>query len=241
MLALLWFFLRLLPSPFKSTNRLEAENAALRHQVIVLQRKVRDRISAHTALRRAPDITADGIHPQAYIRNTCNITTTPTTTTSGTCVPTTYLVSTPDGATFGNGVSSSPSISEDGLFVSFTSTAANLLAQGPNSNLTGAPEIFERSTCVTTIASTDNTCTPVTMLISTPDGTTPADGASDLVDRVGQAESRLLRDQRSELGRRGRDRLRHPVEHRASLVAVERYPRGGGEVEGAQYRPAEAD
>jgi hypothetical protein len=125
------------------------------------------------------DITADGIHPQAYIRNTCNITTTPTTTSSGTCVPTTYLVSTPDSATFGNGVSSNPSISEDGLFVSFTSTATNLLAQGPNSNLTGAPEIFERSTCVTTIASTDNTCTPVTMLISTPDGTTPADGASD--------------------------------------------------------------
>jgi hypothetical protein len=125
------------------------------------------------------NIAADGIHPQVYIRNTCNITTTPTTTSPGTCVPTTYLVSTPDGATFGNGVSSNPSISEDGLFVSFTSTATNLLAQGPNSNLTGVPEIFERSTCVTTIASTDNTCTPVTMLISTPDGTTPADAASD--------------------------------------------------------------
>jgi WD40-like Beta Propeller Repeat len=123
------------------------------------------------------DITADGITPQVYIRNTCNITTIQTTT-PGTCVPTTYLVSTPDGAAFGNGASSSPSISEDGLFVSFTSTAKNLLGAN-NTSLTGAPEIFERSTCVTTIASTDNTCTPVTMLISTPDGTTPADNASD--------------------------------------------------------------
>jgi hypothetical protein len=123
------------------------------------------------------NITADGITPQVYIRNTCNITTIQTTT-PGTCVPTTYLVSTPDSATFGNGPSSSPSISEDGLFVSFTSTAKNLLGAN-NTSLTGTPEIFERSTCVTTIASTDNTCTPVTMLISTPDGTTPADNPSD--------------------------------------------------------------
>jgi hypothetical protein len=122
-------------------------------------------------------ITADGITPQVYIRDTCNITTTQTTTTSGTCVPTTYLVSTPDGVTFGNRPSSRPSISEDGLFVSFTSTATNLGSTAPNGN--GNSEIFERSTCVTTIGSTDNTCTPVTTLISTNDGTTPGDGASD--------------------------------------------------------------
>jgi hypothetical protein len=40
MIALLCFFLRLLASPFKATSRLEAENATLRHQLIVLQRKV---------------------------------------------------------------------------------------------------------------------------------------------------------------------------------------------------------
>jgi transposase InsO family protein len=34
----------LLASPFKSNSRLEAENAALRHQLIVLQRKVRGRV-----------------------------------------------------------------------------------------------------------------------------------------------------------------------------------------------------
>lgn len=44
MVALLCFVIRLLTSPFKPTSRLEAENAALRHQLIVLQRKVRGRI-----------------------------------------------------------------------------------------------------------------------------------------------------------------------------------------------------
>src|SRR5712692_7119991 len=44
MIALLCFFLALLASPFKSNSRLEAENAALRYQLIVLQRKVRDRV-----------------------------------------------------------------------------------------------------------------------------------------------------------------------------------------------------
>src|SRR3979409_850533 len=44
MIALLCFFLALLASPFKSNIRLEAENAALRQQLIVLQRKVRGRV-----------------------------------------------------------------------------------------------------------------------------------------------------------------------------------------------------
>jgi hypothetical protein len=44
MVALLCFLLRLLVSPFKSTAWLEAENAALRHQLIVLQRKAHRRL-----------------------------------------------------------------------------------------------------------------------------------------------------------------------------------------------------
>ena len=44
MLALLCFFLAVLASPFKSRSRLEAENAALRHQLIVLRRKVPGRV-----------------------------------------------------------------------------------------------------------------------------------------------------------------------------------------------------
>src|SRR6266511_387857 len=44
MLALLCFVLAVLASPFKSRSRLEAENAALRHQLIVLRRKVPGRV-----------------------------------------------------------------------------------------------------------------------------------------------------------------------------------------------------
>ena len=44
MIALFCFFLALLVSPFKPKSRLEAENAALRHQLIVLQRMVRGRV-----------------------------------------------------------------------------------------------------------------------------------------------------------------------------------------------------
>ena len=43
MIALICFVLAVLVSPFKSKSRLEAENAALRHQLIVLRRKMPDR------------------------------------------------------------------------------------------------------------------------------------------------------------------------------------------------------
>jgi hypothetical protein len=43
MVALICIVLAVLASPFKSKSRLEAENAVLRHQLIVLQRKVRGR------------------------------------------------------------------------------------------------------------------------------------------------------------------------------------------------------
>jgi transposase InsO family protein len=43
MSALICFVLAVLASPFKSKSRLEAENAVLRHQLMVLQRKVRSR------------------------------------------------------------------------------------------------------------------------------------------------------------------------------------------------------
>ena len=44
MVMLLCFFLTLFALPFKSKSRLEAENAALRHQLSVLRRKVRGRV-----------------------------------------------------------------------------------------------------------------------------------------------------------------------------------------------------
>ena len=43
MIALVYFVLAALASPFKSKSRLEAENAALRRQLIVLRRRVRGR------------------------------------------------------------------------------------------------------------------------------------------------------------------------------------------------------
>src|SRR5260370_36873949 len=44
MIWLLCFALAALTSPFKSKIRLEAENAAFRHQLIVLRRKLRGRV-----------------------------------------------------------------------------------------------------------------------------------------------------------------------------------------------------
>src|SRR6476469_213468 len=44
MIALFCLCLALFVSPFKSKSRLETENVALRHQLIILRRKVRGRI-----------------------------------------------------------------------------------------------------------------------------------------------------------------------------------------------------
>src|ERR1700674_684710 len=44
MVALLCLVLVILAAPFKSKSRLEAENTALRHQLIVLRRKLRGRV-----------------------------------------------------------------------------------------------------------------------------------------------------------------------------------------------------
>jgi WD40-like Beta Propeller Repeat len=118
------------------------------------------------------NVIADGVTPQVYIRSTCSI----VPPASSSCVPATYLVSTADGTTPGNAASSHPAIANNGLFVAFASSASDLGATAPNPG--GAAEIFERSTCVTTISSSSNTCVPATNLVSTPDGVTPADGAS---------------------------------------------------------------
>jgi Tol biopolymer transport system component len=86
------------------------------------------------------------------------------------CVPSMALISTPDGTTPAGGVNSQPTISYDGRFVAFSSTASNLgVAAG------GIQQIYVRDTC--TGATT--TCTPSTNLVSTPNGTTPANGLSE--------------------------------------------------------------
>jgi hypothetical protein len=50
MIGLLCFVLAVLTSPFKSKLRLEAENAVLRHQLIVLRRRLRGRVRLGTGL-----------------------------------------------------------------------------------------------------------------------------------------------------------------------------------------------
>ena len=51
MIALIRLFLALLAAPFRSKSALEAENAALRHQVVVLRRKQRGRVKLLNADR----------------------------------------------------------------------------------------------------------------------------------------------------------------------------------------------
>jgi hypothetical protein len=55
MIALFCFFLALFASPLKSKSRLEAENAALRHQLIILRREVRS--LAERCIRLAKECT----------------------------------------------------------------------------------------------------------------------------------------------------------------------------------------
>jgi Malectin domain/IPT/TIG domain/WD40-like Beta Propeller Repeat len=116
-------------------------------------------------------VTVDGVTPQVYLRFTCgNVT--PLTQAAGGCVPITYLVSSPDGITPGNGASSNPAIASSGTYVAFASLATNLGPSAPNPS--GLREIFEQFECQLTSTG----CTPAASLISTPDGVTPADAAS---------------------------------------------------------------
>lgn len=112
------------------------------------------------------NVSLDGVTPQVFLADTCS------GVTGTTCAPAVFLISTPDGTTPGNAPSSNPSISDSGLYVSFTSTATNLGATAPNPN--GVSEVFETTTC----AATTGVCKPTTYLTSTPDGVTPSDGAS---------------------------------------------------------------
>ena len=84
----------------------------------------------------------------------------------------TNLVSTPDGVTPADGASAEPAISSDGRFVAFDSTATTLITGvGPTQ------EVYVRDTC--TGAATTPACVPSTHLISTPNGTTPANALSE--------------------------------------------------------------
>jgi hypothetical protein len=64
MVMLLCFFLTLFALPFKSKSRLEAENAALRHQLSVLRRKVRGRVQLTNSDRFNPAVSMVSLSPQ---------------------------------------------------------------------------------------------------------------------------------------------------------------------------------
>jgi type II secretory pathway pseudopilin PulG len=70
MIALLCFVLAVLTTPFKSKSRLEAENAALRHQLIVLRRKVKGRVRLTNTDRWFPSIlqVLTIIRPETLVR-----------------------------------------------------------------------------------------------------------------------------------------------------------------------------
>jgi hypothetical protein len=100
-----------------------------------------------------------------FLHNTCLAVT-------SICTPGTILASASGLQTQTNGASSEPSMDASARFVAFASTATNLI---PGNNLfTGTEEVYFRDTCtgITT------TCTPFTILVSTPDGKTPANADS---------------------------------------------------------------
>ncbi len=62
MIALVWFVLAVLASPFESKRGLEAENAVLRHQLIVLLRKMRVEPGLPTTTAGSSSRCIDGFH-----------------------------------------------------------------------------------------------------------------------------------------------------------------------------------
>ncbi len=85
------------------------------------------------------------------------------------CTISTTLVSTGMGGAAANGDSIAPSISADGRYVTFVSSASNLVASDTNN----AADVFVRDTCAGASG-----CTPSTQLVSATTGGTQANGAS---------------------------------------------------------------
>lgn len=119
------------------------------------------------ATNLASNVTPDGVTPQVYVTDTCS------GVETSECSETTYLVSTPDGFTPANAPSSHPAVSNAGEFVTFTSSASNLGSQAPNPNRT--PNVFIAQPCY----AGQTSCVFSTSLISTPDGVTASNAASD--------------------------------------------------------------
>lgn len=91
-----------------------------------------------------------GGHAQVFVRDTCQ------GAQSG-CTQSTSLISTASDGTTANDDSRSPSISADGRYVAFSSSATNLVSDAPSGR-----QVYVRDTCVGATGS----CTPATVLAS---------------------------------------------------------------------------
>ena len=116
-----------------------------------------------------PAVSADGRyvaysamqndHSEILVRDTC------VGAASG-CQARTLLISASADSSTSNGDSVAPSMSADGRFVAFSSTATNLVTNSASSTLAGR-QIYLRDTCL----GADSSCKPSTQLISTdPEG-----------------------------------------------------------------------
>jgi hypothetical protein len=127
---------------------------------------------AQAVAEETPAVSADGRYvaytamqghyAQIFFRDTC-------TEAVASCQPHTALVSITSDGSAANADSHSPSVSADGRYVAFSSTATNLLATSaasPESAALPGPgrQIYLRDTCTGTPSSS---CTPSTALIST--------------------------------------------------------------------------
>jgi hypothetical protein len=90
-------------------------------------------------------------HAQIFVRDTCQGAT-------GACQARTLLVSAATDGTEGNDDSRSPSMSADGRYMAFSSSATNLLAEAPPGR-----QVYLRDTCLSAQAP----CSPSTQLVST--------------------------------------------------------------------------
>jgi WD40-like Beta Propeller Repeat len=134
-----------------------------------------DSAAAHAALTSTASNLVGGVSippsgRQVYWMPICASTTT-------TCSAGELVSLSADGTSTGNGDSYNPSISPDGRYVAFVSLATTLVS---GLTLDGkTPQVFLRDTCGVVATSTSgSTCTPTTVLISTPDGVTPGNAPS---------------------------------------------------------------
>jgi trimeric autotransporter adhesin len=104
-----------------------------------------------------------------FLRDTCQVIAGPV---AG-CTPTTTLVSATPSGTVGNGPSQDPSISADGRFVAFDSSATNVVSGDTN----GFQDVFVRDTCQTSSGPVAS-CTPSTTLVSVATDGTQGDNVS---------------------------------------------------------------